>query len=288
MEQKGPPDIINSMNWDDMEAFIKEVLRKLENPRPVVYLRFNPQPPQRSLVLTYILWFLSGMCGLPLHILYLGHDLRAFVWMLTNGGCSGLGWLYDAYAIPGWVKQNNHDRRNLGLTYIRTRNEMSKLTRVLTASAVAVWFALHPDRPAECIWIVPLSITSSVLLVGYISERKGSPWRCLVAAYIAFAIFRLVPGYFPVELSLVITSLSSAMAFEISSIQYYWQDDNEGFTSGRIKFLMIFCVTLLGVYLLSSPEQYFSEPWWVDSWTLIKVYKTLRKKPSTRQGHWTA
>lgn len=61
----------------------------------------------RSVILTYLLWFLWGLLGV--HKFYLGRPVMGFVYLLT-AGILGLGWLLDLFTIPGQVFRFNLER----------------------------------------------------------------------------------------------------------------------------------------------------------------------------------
>jgi DnaJ family protein C protein 22 len=66
-------------------------------------------PAQKSLLVTYILWLFGGFFGL--HHIYLHRDRHAFVWWCTLGGYFGVGWIFEVFKIPGYVRDANEDPR---------------------------------------------------------------------------------------------------------------------------------------------------------------------------------
>lgn len=75
--------------------------------RPVTkHENIYPQlPEQKSLLIAYICWLFGGFFGL--HHLYLHRDKHAFVWWCTLGGYFGIGWLYEVFKIPEYVRDAN-------------------------------------------------------------------------------------------------------------------------------------------------------------------------------------
>lgn len=58
----------------------------------------------RSMGLAYLLWFFVGIFGA--HRFYCGRVFSGLLWLFT-GGLAGIGWLVDAFLIPGMVRQAN-------------------------------------------------------------------------------------------------------------------------------------------------------------------------------------
>lgn len=72
----------------------------------------------KSIGIAYLLWFPLGILGV--HRFYCGRVLTGLLWLLT-GGLGGLGWIIDAFLIPGMVRASNAEafadlyvRRRLG------------------------------------------------------------------------------------------------------------------------------------------------------------------------------
>eukprot|EP00041_Stephanoeca_diplocostata_P034533 m.1182685 g.1182685 ORF g.1182685 m.1182685 type:complete len:402 (+) comp24538_c0_seq4:246-1451(+) len=63
-------------------------------------------PPQKSLLIAYLLYFCGGFCGL--HHLYLGRDNHAILWCTTFGGLIA-GVVRDFWRLPEYVKEANRD-----------------------------------------------------------------------------------------------------------------------------------------------------------------------------------
>ena len=59
-----------------------------------------------SLILAYLLWFISGFGALGLHRFYLGRIGTGLLWLFT-GGLGMLGGIYDFFALPAMVRETN-------------------------------------------------------------------------------------------------------------------------------------------------------------------------------------
>eukprot|EP01113_Clastostelium_recurvatum_P039831 TRINITY_DN612_c0_g1_i1.p2 TRINITY_DN612_c0_g1~~TRINITY_DN612_c0_g1_i1.p2 ORF type:complete len:129 (-),score=18.49 TRINITY_DN612_c0_g1_i1:156-542(-) len=59
----------------------------------------------REIGVAYLLWFFLGVFGA--HRFYLGRTGTGFLWLFTLG-LFGIGWLVDAFLIPGMVHHYNH------------------------------------------------------------------------------------------------------------------------------------------------------------------------------------
>src|SRR5690349_18025856 len=77
--------------------------------RPVTkHANIYPQlPEQKSLLVAYLFWLFGGFFGL--HHLYLHRDRHAFVWWCTMGGYFGMGWIFEIFKIPEYVRDANED-----------------------------------------------------------------------------------------------------------------------------------------------------------------------------------
>lgn len=160
----------------------------------------NCLPPQKSIALAYFLWLFGGIFGL--HHLYLHRDRHAFLWWCTLGGCFGIGWLFEIFYIPGYVRDANEDPRFVE-SFVK-RLQQHKVPpysgkRFLFQIIVGDYFgelfiAAIPSTPYMGIdfnflhWLTPLFIAIGVWCVGNIGREKGVLWHCLLAAYLSYPI----------------------------------------------------------------------------------------------------
>ena len=61
---------------------------------------------EKSLIAAYVFWLILGIFGA--HRFYLG-DIKMGVLYLLTAGLLGIGWLVDAFLIPGYVREHNLD-----------------------------------------------------------------------------------------------------------------------------------------------------------------------------------
>ena len=66
----------------------------------------------KSLVISYLLWFLGGFGVLGLHRFYLGRWITGLIWLFT-GGLFFIGAIVDLFVIPAHVRVENLARQLL-------------------------------------------------------------------------------------------------------------------------------------------------------------------------------
>lgn len=71
-----------------------------------MYLKVDCDPSRKSVILAYVLWLFGGIFGV--HHFYLRRDRHAFVWWTTLGGF-GVGWLFEVFRIPRYVRDANEE-----------------------------------------------------------------------------------------------------------------------------------------------------------------------------------
>ena len=105
------------------------------------------------LSIAYIFWALGGLFGL--HHIYLGRVTHAIFFNMTFAFC-GLGWIYDFFHIPQYVKQANSDPIYLGLLRKKIKERPpASVPRALSLYAAAYFFShlslavLGPFEPIE-------------------------------------------------------------------------------------------------------------------------------------------
>lgn len=75
--------------------------------RPIMTINNDPNRPQKSVFVTFLLWLFGGFFGL--HHFYLHRDMQAFIWWCTLGGYFGIGWFIDFFKIRDMVKDFNEE-----------------------------------------------------------------------------------------------------------------------------------------------------------------------------------
>ncbi|CAH1790331.1 unnamed protein product [Owenia fusiformis] len=174
----------------------------------------------KSIIITYILWFLGGYFGL--HHFYLRRDRHAFVWYATWGGVFGIGWLRDLLKIPEYVQAVNQDNEYMSeLTQIMRIKRRSSFSTLRFAGELILGylfgFCFRLAFPEELFskesifripleFIVPLAIAIGVHTVANIGHDKCSMKWPLIGAYITFPILLYGAEY------MLYTVLASAIA----------------------------------------------------------------------------
>ncbi|EAT38114.1 AAEL009967-PA [Aedes aegypti] len=196
---------------------------------PPVDVPIRERPPQKSVLVTYILWLFGGFFGL--HHLYLHQDRRAFVWWCTLGGYFGIGWLSEIYQIPAMVRDANEDprfieefreklRQNKKPPFQTPRFLMGIMVGYLFGQVIMIaipqevfagvdWTFLH--------WLIPLGVAIGVWTVGNMGREKGVFWHCLVASY-AFYPLR----YFVLDEAYWFTTMAACSAFAFDYCSKEW------------------------------------------------------------------
>ncbi|KAG5680456.1 hypothetical protein PVAND_009964 [Polypedilum vanderplanki] len=257
------------------------------------YEHIYPQlPEQKSLFITYILWLFGGFFGA--HHLYLHRDRHAFVWWCTLGGYFGIGWLFEIFKIPEYVRDANEDPRFIAefIHKLRTQTKpefstirflgqiiMSYLFGQLVMIAVPEDVLFGFDW-RFLLWTVPFFSALGVWIVGNIGREKGVFWHCLLAAY---AIYPL--RYFVYDETYWFTGMvfGSALAFEQFSKKWRREAPKR---HGPVKRTIIFttCIMLYlsvwSAYFIfngkitdsegdevpvhEAIKNFLKSPWWTD------------------------
>lgn len=159
---------------------------------------------EKSIFVTYFLWFLFGWLGL--HHFYLGRDRQAFVWWSTLGGIFFLGWFRDLWRIPAYVDDANDETYFIAdLTNRMKLRKYPRFSIVRFAGQLMVGYfygnlvkmALPPET---YLWLeIPLvcvGMTIGVHLIGNIGREKGSFLKPLIATIAMYLIlYYLNPEY---------------------------------------------------------------------------------------------
>ncbi|CRL01978.1 CLUMA_CG015048, isoform A [Clunio marinus] len=205
--------------------------RGFEFSRPVTkHENIYPQlPEQKSLLVAYLLWFFGGFFGL--HHIYLHRDRHAFVWWCTLGGYFGLGWLFEVFKIPEYVRDANEDPEFISkfVTKMRMyRKPEFSTTRFLGEIMMSYLFgqlvmiAIPEDEFMGInfrflLWTIPFFSALGVWIVGNIGRERGVFWHCLIVAYIVYPL-----RYFVYDETYWFTAMvfASALSFEQFSKQW--------------------------------------------------------------------
>lgn len=223
---------------------------------------------KKSLFAAYVLWFLSGLCGLPLHLLYLGRPVHAFVWLSTRGGLSGLGWLYDAYNIQRMVDEANgcstlpHDN----LAY---PDDVDGVSRIVISIAVGFIWGIWALREGLH-WGIPICVGLGVWAFGNIGHQsRGYPFLCILAALVSY------PCRFVLREDglawLFATSACSTLAFEFWSRKAVVVTPTRTEGTYRDDLPMFLSIFVHFVCLTQDVRNFVSGPWFFDSMTIIRA-----------------
>ncbi|XP_065364560.1 dnaJ homolog subfamily C member 22 [Calliphora vicina] len=183
----------------------------------------NSMPPQKSLVTAYILWLFGGIFGL--HHIYLHRDRHAFIWWCTLGGYFGVGWVFEIFNIPSYVRDANEDPKFIEefvkkLQHYRKPPYSGK--RFMGEVMIGYLFGqLYQMAIPETIfmgidfgflhWLIPVFVALGVWTVGNIGREKGVLWHCLLAAFASYPVRYFI---YDETYTLLITALASALIFD--------------------------------------------------------------------------
>lgn len=170
--------------------------------RPVTkHENIYPQiPAQKSLLVAYILWLFGGIFGA--HHIYLHRDRHAFAWWCTLGGYFGIGWIFEVFKIPAYVRDANEDPKFISefIEKLRTHKKPEFSSTRLIGEVIMsslfgqlVMIAIPEDEFMGInwrflLWTIPFFSALGVWLVGNIGREKGVLWHCLVVAYIVYPL----------------------------------------------------------------------------------------------------
>ncbi|XP_034110322.1 dnaJ homolog subfamily C member 22 [Drosophila nasuta] len=217
----------------------------------------NALPPQKSVIVAYVLWLFGGIFGL--HHLYLHRDRHAFIWWCTLGGYMGVGWLSEIFMIPEYVRDANEHpqfvqsfvaklqayqrppysaKRFLGqimIGYLFGQLFASAIPQTIVAGIDFSW--LH--------WLIPLFISLGIWTVGNIGRECGVLWPCLLGAFVTYPARYFI---YDETYSLLLTALVSALAFDAVSKQWRRTPPRRRSPTERtLKFTGALCI-YLGVW----------------------------------------
>ncbi|XP_035790248.1 dnaJ homolog subfamily C member 22-like isoform X2 [Anopheles albimanus] len=186
------------------------------------------RPPQKSLLVAYLLWLFGGVLGV--HHFYLRQDRRAFLWWSTLG-YFGIGWLAEALQIPAMVRDANDDPR-----FVKEFNQLLRTNRkppfstgrFLLAIMIGYWWGqmIMIAIPQTVFfgldwgflhWTIPFGVALGVWTVGNMGREKGVFWHCLVAAYGSY-----LSRYFLLDEAYWFTAMAFCCAFAFDHFSKEW------------------------------------------------------------------
>ncbi|XP_063701860.1 dnaJ homolog subfamily C member 22 [Culicoides brevitarsis] len=161
-------------------------------------LKLGCHTENKSLIMTYLLWFFGGFFGL--HHLYLHRDFHAFAHWCTFGGYFGVGWVVDMFKIPEFVRDANEDPVFIAkfLEKLKANRKPPFSTyRFMGAICLSyLWGQVAMIAIPESVvfgidfsflhWIIPFAIALGVWVVGNIGRETGCLWHSVVAAYLSY------------------------------------------------------------------------------------------------------
>lgn len=161
-------------------------------------------PAQKSVFITYLLWLFGGFFGL--HHLYLHRDRHAFILWCSIGGYFGIGWLFDVFMIPEYVRDANEDPVFISKFVEKLRKypkppfSSIRFTAAVCTSYLfgqLVLLAIPQDEIFGInwrflLWTVPLFTALGVWIVGNIGREKGGLKPCLTYAYLFYLLRYIV------------------------------------------------------------------------------------------------
>lgn len=247
---------------------------------------------QKSVVAAYACWLFGGIFGL--HHLYLHRDRHAFVFWCTLGGYFGIGWVYDVFRIPEYVRDCNEDptfvekyketlRRNPKPEYNSKRFLASVMVAFLFGQVFQIaipedifggidWTILH--------WGVPFFIALGIWTVGNIGREKGVLWHCLVTSY---AICPVKYVLYDDTYTLLATAIGAGLIFDTFSKQWVLQPPRRrGKVERSVKFVgaITIYLSLWGCFMFfngtikdedggeipvhEAVTNFLASPWWTD------------------------
>lgn len=262
--------------------------------RPVTkHENIYPQlPEQKSLIVAYLLWLFGGLFGL--HHIYLHRDRHAFIWWCTIGGYFGLGWIFEIFKIPEYVRDANEDpvfiSKYIEKMRMYKKPEFSTI-RFLGEIMVSYLFGqlVMIAIPEEefmgvnwrfLLWTIPFFTALGVWVVGNIGREQGTLWHCLTVAYFVYPL-----RYFVYDESVWFTAMvfASTLAFENNSKQWRREPPKRHSTLRRTIVLgccvMLYMSLWTGYFYFNGKitdsdgdevpvhealRNFLKSPWWTD------------------------
>lgn len=252
----------------------------------------NTLPAQKSVVIAYVLWLFGGILGL--HHIYLRRDRHAFVWWCTVGGYFGIGWLFEIFMIPGYVRDANEDPRFIE-EFVNKLRHFKKppysgkrfVGEVMIGYLFGQLFEMAiPETPFMGVdfsllhWLIPLFIALGVWTVGNIGREKGVLWHCLLAAFAAYPVRYFI---YDETYTLLLSALASALVFDHFSKEWLrTPPQRRGTVERSLKFTGALCIyfSLWGCFLFFNGtisdedgnevpiqeafQNFLASAWWTD------------------------